>query len=94
MKLRDQKITHLQHQTSPLTQSDGDSPSCLKQKVAIEIRGSKRTIWEARCDKAAGSSHIYHLLRELDGRADKSQQYPLTENDKHHRQHNQSEYLW
>ena len=80
MKRRDQKIAQLQKQTTSPTQNDSDSLSCLKQNVATEIRDSKRTIWEARCDKAAGSSHIYHLLRELDGRADKSQQYPLTEN--------------
>ena len=68
-----------QQRTPPaqLTKDDGTTLTRLRREVTNQIRRAKREVWEARATDASRTNGAFNLLRELDGRADKAQPYPL-----------------
>ena len=75
-KQRDRELRRQQKEET-LTVADGDALTELRRQTANAIRKAKREVWEDKCTKAVATSGAFRLLRELDGRADKAQSYPI-----------------
>ena len=66
--------------SQPPTAKDAEHLTHLRHKASEEIRKAKKRVWDARCDEAASAADLgytFNLIRELDGRAQRSTAMPL-----------------